>query len=97
MSTNEEIAKRIIAALEEKVGRRQISCPICGNKSWTVNNRYAVLTLSEDANQVTSGGDIMPLIPVNCTKCGNTQLINILVLGFKEEDFESLKFSEKDA
>jgi predicted nucleic-acid-binding Zn-ribbon protein len=94
MPTNEEIINRIISALQEKVGNHQIVCPICGNQSWTVNNRYVVLTLSEYPTQIALGGEIMPLIPMNCTKCGNTHLLNILVLGFKKEDFESLRFSK---
>jgi hypothetical protein len=84
MPKNEEIINRIISALTEKVG----------NDSWTVNTWYVALTLSEYPNRAVFGREIMPLIPVSCTKCGNTHFINILILGFNKEELETLRFSE---
>lgn len=96
MPTNEDIANRIIAALQEKVGNRQIVCPICANQKWSINMRYAVLPASQAPNQITLGKDALPFIPLTCSNCGNTHLINILTLGFKKEDLASLKFSTEE-
>ena len=94
MPTNKEIGDRILAALQNKTGHHQVVCPICGGESWTLLDRYAPLPLSGNAIQFTIGPKILPLIPLYCEKCGNTQLINMMVLGFKEEDLKSLMFSE---
>ena len=92
MSTNEEILKRITDALKERVGNRAVICPVCGNQSWSLGDSYAVLSISEKLTEETRKGFI-PLVPVMCKRCGNTQFINLLILGFKEEEFESLGYS----
>ena len=96
MPTNEEINKRIIAAIEGKIGDRAVACPMCGEQSWEVGYHYTVLAVSEHPTKWSLGGKALPLISMMCKKCGNTQFMNLLGLGFKREDLESLKFSKEE-
>lgn len=92
MSTNEEIQQRIIKALEDKIGVPK--CPLCGKDAWSVGNSYIVISLSPHPSQVHMGGPVYPTIPVTCQHCGNTHLLNLLILGFKQEELDSLRFTE---
>lgn len=93
---NKNIQERFIATLLEKVGKKQVACQICGHDSWAIQDRYAVLPLSKKANAISLGKEAMPLIPMCCKNCGNTVFLNLLYLGFKEEELKSLEFMEKD-
>ena len=93
MATDKEIQERIIKALEAKMGKAAPKCPICGHNHWSVGNRYVVLSVSKNPKQVTIGGENYPLIPLVCSNCGNTHLLNLLTLGFTSADWDSLRFS----
>ena len=92
MPSNQEIQQRIINALSAKAPAPP--CPICKNNVWTVGDGYVVLPVSPHPTQIQMGGKVYPLVAVTCSNCGNTQLINLITLGFKPEDFQNLKVSE---
>lgn len=94
MPTNEELVKRIIAAIEEKTADREVACPVCGSMSWEVASHFVALPGSQKATRWRPRLGVFPLIPLMCAKCGNTQFINLLGLGFKKEEVESLEFNE---
>jgi len=50
------------------------------------------LPLSNAPDYVTLGGRVLPTVPLTCSTCGNTHLLNLLILGFTERDFEALTF-----
>jgi hypothetical protein len=93
MPTNEEIQKRIIDTIKAKVGKTLI-CPLCGHNVWSIGDRYAVLSASEHPTELSLGGKIYPTIPITCAKCGNIHLINLKILGFTPEDWDSLRLSK---
>ena len=93
MSSNEEIQKRIIDALERILGNRAIKCSICGNQSWEVGVDYVVLAASPHPTQTFFGGKVYPSVPIICKKCGNTHLINLMKLGFTTQDFDDMRYS----
>jgi len=92
MPTDKEIQERIIAALKAKMGGTP-NCPICGHNVWSVGNRYVTLSVTKNPSQSTLGGENYPLIPLICSNCGNTHLLNLLILGFTSGDWGSLEFS----
>jgi hypothetical protein len=95
MKRNDEILGRIIAAIEEKTGEREVVCPLCGDNSWEIGSSYVVLPISKKADQVNIGGErVMGLVAMHCKKCGSVQFINMLGLGFKQEELESMRFEE---
>ena len=93
MPTNEEIQNRIIEAIKKKTGNRVIDCPICGHKSWQIGVGYMTLGSAKHPTEQQMGGNMYPNIPMICNNCGNTRLINLLVLGFTEADFNSIRFT----
>jgi predicted nucleic-acid-binding Zn-ribbon protein len=91
MSNVQAIQSRIISFLTIKLGTTP-KCPLCGNTEWTVNDHYFALSLSSHPSQLQLNGPMQPTIPIICSNCGNTHLINLLVLGFKQEELDSLRF-----
>lgn len=68
-------------ALEDFLKARINSrCQICGNTNWSIEKR--VFELREFNNgDFIMGGPIIPLVPMTCTNCGNTGLINAIQAG----------------
>jgi len=93
MPSNEEISNRIIEALSKKAPNS--ICPICKSKKWNVADGYIVLPVSPHPRELHLSGRVIPLVAVTCSNCGNTQLINLIKLGFKPEDFQDLRVDLK--
>jgi hypothetical protein len=72
------------------------ACTLCGHNDWRIAS-YVPLGTSQSPTQQNLGGKIYPLVSVNCTNCGNTHLVNLLLLGFAEADLESLRMPDADA
>lgn len=80
MPTKKEIQETILAAIKEKVGKN--NCSLCGNKSFRVESGYVMLPINDELNgPVRIGGPSLPCIPLICDNCGNTNLLNIIMLG----------------
>ena len=64
-----------------------ITCPVCGNKLWTVNNKVMEMREYHDGKFVMGGdASIMPVVSLVCSQCGNTLLFNAIRLGVVEKD-----------
>lgn len=76
MKVNQE---KLIKLLNEKW--KGISCPYCQSTQWNVDPAImTTIEVSEDKG-MQLGGRFMPFITVTCGNCGNTVLVNSLVLG----------------
>lgn len=93
MATRKEIQSRLLQKLRE-VSPAPQRCVFCGNNKWQPHEEYVALKMQKDPRGGVLAGGAMPLLPVSCTKCGNTHFINLLVLGFSEEDLASLVVPE---
>jgi hypothetical protein len=91
VTDKEEITQRIIKRLTEKTGRAR-PCAVCGHESWTVEQHFIQLSVTDNPLAVTLGGSGFPLQPIICQHCGNTQLINLLILGFSLEELKTLTY-----
>jgi predicted nucleic-acid-binding Zn-ribbon protein len=67
-----------LAFLREKWGDR--SCPMCGANAWAVQDKVFQLNEFSSGNLVI-GGPLVPVVPVTCTNCGNTVLVNAIISG----------------
>lgn len=67
---------KIINELTEKWKNK--NCPYC-NGEWLVNEK--LYKLSEYKEVFLYDKSIIPLITITCNNCGNTVLVNPLVLG----------------
>jgi len=77
---------KLIGFLSQKWGGRP--CPACGMGSWNVHDSSFELREFNEGNMVL-GGPLIPVVPVICTNCGNTVLINALVAGLVASDTPS--------
>jgi hypothetical protein len=84
--------ERIIAALAAK-GANNPTCPMCHHTQFTVG-AFTPLFVTTNVNRPSLGGPSYPFVALVCTTCGNTQLINLFNLGFKQEDLDGLAFEE---
>lgn len=95
MATKEEIQERISHLLREKAPKPH-ECTICGHREWMIGDVYVHLSTSVDPNAATLGGSGFPLLPIICRHCGNTHLVNLLLLGFKESELKDLIYPKTD-
>lgn len=56
------------------------TCEICGSTNWLMGTEMGFLNIVEDGN-LTVTDRAYPLLPVTCSKCGNTKFLNVLVAG----------------
>jgi hypothetical protein len=81
-----EVLERILAALKRRFPLLP-ECPLCGQRNWQVNSGgFVFVPLQQDSTNVVIGGPQMPCVALICMTCGNTHLLNLIVLGLKEED-----------
>jgi hypothetical protein len=95
LATREEIYSRIIGLLEEKASKPS-QCSFCGSNNWMVAKGYAFLPLTPNPKKPRISGAGFPFLPVMCRQCGNTHLINLLLLGVKDADLEGIAYPEDD-
>lgn len=58
-------------------------CPLCGMNHWNVTGKYFKLIEFDAKRSIfnMSGSDIIPVVPVTCSNCGNTVFVNAIVAG----------------
>jgi hypothetical protein len=76
-----EIVTRIIEHLPDK---RMPNCPICGQNKWQFVPGFISLSLTANLGQVALGGPNLPCVAIVCGVCGNTVLMNTIVLGLEQ-------------
>ena len=74
-------AGKVIALLQEKWKGR--NCPLCGEGNWEVQEKPFELREFHGGAMVF-GGVIIPVIPITCSNCGNTILVNAIKAGVVE-------------
>jgi hypothetical protein len=73
--------KEILAKILEKTKGQLGVCPICRNPQWTLNDGIVSLIVQENVHHMVIGGPTLPCVSMTCVNCGNTQLLNLLILG----------------
>jgi hypothetical protein len=58
---------------------RRKNCLLCDNDKWEVHG-HVTLGLADKRGSTQLGGAALPCAAVVCTKCGNTILINMVVV-----------------
>jgi hypothetical protein len=77
-----QIAQAIVAKRPTIAG--PITCTICNSRNFAVGDGLVRLVLQPKPSEITLSGPSFPLIPLLCTNCGNTYLINAFQLGLAE-------------
>ena len=60
-------------------------CPLCGIGNWNISDSVFELRKFHGGNLVISGGPVVPIVPVTCSNCGNTIMVNALLSGAVEK------------
>jgi hypothetical protein len=71
-------AQKLIAFLNAKWGGR--ACTMCSIVTWSVQDSTFELREFNQGNMVL-GGPLIPVVPVICSNCGNTVLVNAIMAG----------------
>jgi hypothetical protein len=60
------------------------SCPFCGKLAgYTLADGFVFLSTRRQPDATAGGGQSLPSIALICRKCGNTMLLNAVVLGLQ--------------
>lgn len=76
-------SEKILIHLKEKWKGRP--CPLCNVGNWNVSDSVYELREFHDGNLVIGSGPILPVVPVTCSNCGNTVMVNALISGAVEQ------------
>lgn len=60
-------------------------CPLCGVGSWNISDSVYELREYHGGGFVIGRGPIVPVVPVTCSNCGNTVMVNALLSGAVEK------------
>jgi hypothetical protein len=75
-------------AVIEKAIQAQVpelrTCPFCGKRAgFTLADDFVFLSTTRQPSVFGGGGQSLPSIALICRKCGNTMLLNAVVLGLQ--------------
>ncbi len=83
------VFQRIFEKMRSK-GATGDKCPLCKTNKWILGS-YVPLTTSNVPTEVVLRAQVYPLIAMICSNCGNTQLVNLLYLGFTPQEIQALR------
>ena len=84
---NQALHKKLVEKLREG-GKQLQRCELCLATTWQIGN-YVTLSIQDPrVKGLQIGGKAMPLAAMVCTSCGNTKLLNLLVLGIVLEELD---------
>ena len=69
-----------IAARRPAVG----TCPLCGYRTWSLQDGFVIPILQESAASLDLTGPAIPSVVITCGNCGNSQFLNVIVLGLRD-------------
>lgn len=70
---NEKVLNELIDKWDNK------PCPFCGG-NWIVSNKIFKISEYKNESLINLDNLIQPVVPITCDNCGNTVLVNPLVL-----------------
>lgn len=78
---DQEQKERVAQVLREKWKGQVAPCPMCRATHWTVGDGLVSQPMQEPGGGFQIGGPTLECLALICNNCGNTQLLNALVLG----------------
>lgn len=79
----EEDAEKIFTHLKDKWGNEK-QCPMCGADNWVFGSKMVELREYRGGDLIIGNTVVFPLVPIICTNCGNTFLLNAFIIGILE-------------
>lgn len=82
MALSKEDRQRITDAIDGRVKGWQ--CRLCDQNDWTLAEGIIALGVQDKPGTVVVGGRVLPCIALTCSNCGNTLLLNMVMLGLRD-------------
>ena len=81
MKLTDEQINGIISNLNH-VSPHGITCPVCGNKKWTINN-VVIESREFQYGDIILGGNsaLVPFVTITCKHCAHTLFFNAIQIG----------------
>lgn len=78
-------SQKVINFLNERW--KGVLCPYCHGNEWNVQDKVFEVREFNNGDMYVGGPNaaIVPIIPVTCSKCGHTVLVNALIAGVVED------------
>ncbi|NQT96572.1 MAG: hypothetical protein HQ562_02405 [Candidatus Marinimicrobia bacterium] len=70
--------QQVIEHLQSKWGESK--CPLCNSGKWSVSDNIYELRQYNKGKLVIGKIPIVPVIPITCDNCGNTILVNAIIV-----------------
>ena len=81
MKFSKDVERVILDTFVARLPEKQLICPLCRQKNWILSNGFVLLPTQEESDTITNVGMRgLVLAALSCTNCGNTHLLNLLVL-----------------
>lgn len=71
--------KKLVSKLNE-VWKNKV-CEICHQQNWMIDDTLFELREFHGGRTVLGSGAIKPIITISCNSCGNTKVMNAILLG----------------
>jgi predicted nucleic-acid-binding Zn-ribbon protein len=78
MALSPEQKDKILDRIKERTQTIR-KCVVCGNNTWELSDGF--FSMQENLSKLNLGGRGQPCVAVTCNNCGNTNLLNLMVLG----------------
>jgi len=75
-----EKKRKIVTEVTTRI-QRQLTCPMCQNKSFTMADGYFQNFLQSNFDNISIGGQNIPTIAIICNKCGFVSQHALGILG----------------
>ena len=79
--------EKLLKELDEKW--KKVKCPYCEDHKWTVDPTIMTTVEVKEDKHMNLGGKFQPFVTVTCRCCGNTVLVNALVLDCIKDEKEN--------
>lgn len=88
MKLTDEQIKSIISRLKG-ISSSGITCPVCRNKQWIINNIVLESREFQHGDLILGGkSTIMPFVTITCSRCAHTLFFNAIRLGIVNSEQE---------
>jgi hypothetical protein len=83
---------KLVAKLNE-VWKNKV-CEICNQTNWMIDDTLFELREFHGGRTVLGSGAIKPIITISCNSCGNTKIMNAILLGIVDPNNPEGEISE---
>ena len=81
MKFSKEVEQIILDTFVARLPEKRLICPLCQHENWILSRGFVLIPTQEDSDTIShTNMRGLVLAALSCTTCGNTHLLNLLVL-----------------